>query len=112
MQYVNGRYGQWANWHRDEGSHVFDGRFRARLMETESHALQVHRYIALNPVRAGLVRDPEDWPWSSLGAVLGREPPPPFLDVGSVLAEFGTSTASARRRLRSFVRDGLEADKA
>jgi putative transposase len=112
MQYVNGRYAQWANWHRGERSHVFEGRFRSVLVETESHALEVHRYIALNPVRAGLVRDPEQWPWSSLRAILGREPPPPFLDVDTVLAEFGASKATARRRLRTFLREGLAGDTA
>lgn len=110
MQYVNGRYAQWANWHRSERSHVFEGRFRSVLVETESHAIEVHRYIALNPVRAGLVRDPEQWPWSSLPAILGSERPLPFLDVDTVLAEFGTTRATARRRLRRFVRDGLAAD--
>jgi putative transposase len=112
MQFVNGRYAQWANWHRDERSHLFEGRFRSVLVETESHALEVHRYIALNPVRAGLVRDPEQWPWSSLRAILGREPPPPFLDVDTVLAEFGASKATARRRLRTFLREGLAGDTA
>ena len=112
MQYVNGRYGQWANWYRSERSHVFEGRFKALLVETEGHALGVHRYIALNPVRAGLVRDPEDWPWSSLSSLLGREPAPALLDVDGTLAEFGASKASARRRLRRFIRDGLEADRA
>ena len=112
MQYVNGRYGQWANWNRSERGHVFEGRFKSVLVETESHALEVHRYIAMNPVRAGLVDDPEDWPWSSLRAVLGREHPLPFLDVGAVLSEFGPNPATARRRLRMFVRDGLRRDAA
>jgi REP-associated tyrosine transposase len=112
IQYVNGRYGQWANWQRSERSHVFEGRFRSILVETESHALEVQRYIALNPVRAGLVRDPEEWPWSSLGAVLGREQPPPFLDVDAALGEFGANRAAARCRLRRFVRDGLTLDDA
>jgi hypothetical protein len=110
MQYVNGRYAQWANWHRDERSHVFDGRFRSILVNSESHALEVHRYIALNPVRAGLVRDPEEWPWSSLRAILGREQPRGFLDVDTVLGEFGSNRATARRRLRRFIRDGLRMD--
>jgi putative transposase len=110
MQYVNGRYAQWANWYRNERSHLFEGRFRSVLVETERHALEVHRYIALNPVRAGLVRDPEEWPWSSLGAILGREHPLGFLDVDTVLAEFGETRATARRRLRMFVRDGLRRD--
>jgi putative transposase len=112
IQYLNGRYAQWANWYRRERSHVFDGRFRSVLVETESHALELHRYIALNPVRAGLVRDPEEWPWSSLGAILGRERPPGFLDVDAVLREFGANAAAARRRLRLFIRDGLRRDVA
>jgi REP element-mobilizing transposase RayT len=112
MQYVNGRYAQWANWHRRERSHVFEGRFKSVLVETESHAFEVHRYIALNPVRAGLVRDPELWPWSSLRAILGGEQPLGFLDVDAVLTEFGANRAAARRRLRMFVRGGLMGDMA
>jgi putative transposase len=112
MQYVNGRFAQWANWNRKERSHIFEGRFKSVLVETESHALEVHRYIALNPVRAGLVKDPEQWPWSSLPAVLGSERPPGFLDVDAVMAEFGANQATARRRLRAFLRDGLAADRA
>jgi REP element-mobilizing transposase RayT len=112
MQYLNGRYAQWANWRREERGHVFEGRYGAVLVESESHAVEVHRYIGLNPVRAGLVRHPEDWPWSSLPAVLGLQEPVPFLDVRAVLEEFGPSVASARRRLRTFLRDGLVQDAA
>jgi REP-associated tyrosine transposase len=112
MQYINGRYGQWANWHREERSHVFEGRFGSRLVVNESHALEVHRYIALNPVRAGLVRDPEEWPWSSLAAILGRAKPRAFLDVDTVLDELGSTRSAARRRLRRFIQDGLEMDAA
>jgi putative transposase len=110
MRYLNGRYGQWANWHREEGGHVFNGRYGARMVTSEGHALEVHRYIALNPVRAGLVRNPLDWPWSSLRALLGRRKPESFLDVQSVLGEFGPSEVTARRRLRSFIWDGLARD--
>jgi putative transposase len=112
MQYLNGRYAQWANWNREQRSHVFEGRFKSVLVETESHALGVHRYIAMNPVRAGLVRRPEEWPWSSLPAVLGLDQPLGFLDVDAVLGEFGPNTATARRRLRAFIRDGLAGDTA
>jgi len=112
MQHIGGRYAQWANWYREERSHIFEGRFRSILVTSESHALELYRYIALNPVRAGLVRDPEEWRWSSLRAVLGREQPPGFLDVEAVLSEFGPNWATARRRLRRFVRDGLMMDAA
>lgn len=112
MQYLNGRYAQWANWRRSERGHIFEGRYGAVLVESDSHALEVHRYIALNPVRAGLVRGPVDWPWSSLQYLLGHRPPPSFLDVRAVLEEFGPSVASARRRLRTFIRDGIARDAA
>jgi putative transposase len=112
IQYLNGRHAQWANWHRAERSHVFEGRFKAILVETESHALEVHRYIALNPVRAGLVLDPEEWRWGSLRAILGRDGAPGFLDVDAALSLFGPNRAVARRRLRAFLRDGLRRDAA
>jgi putative transposase len=112
MQYLNGRYAQWANWRRNERSHLFEGRFKSVLVESDSHFLEVHRYIALNPVRAGLVRDPEDWPWSSLRATLGAEKPLSLLDVDAALGVFGRNRAVARRRLRRFIRDGIEGDMA
>jgi putative transposase len=112
MQYIAGRYGQWVNWHREERSHVFQGRFASRLVANESHALEVQRYIALNPVRAGLVLDPEDWPWGSLPALLGRAEPAAFLDVDAVLGELASTRSAARRRLRRFIQDGLEMDGA
>jgi REP-associated tyrosine transposase len=112
MQYLNGRYAQWANKKRGERSHVFADRYASVQVKTGSHALEIHRYIALNPVRAGLVREPEDWPWSSLPALLGRERPPAFLDVNGALGLFGSTTSTARRRLRMFIRDGLARDRA
>ncbi len=111
MQYLNGRFGQWANWNRGQRGHLFEGRYGSVLIESDAHLLEVYRYIALNPVRAGLVRDPVEWPWSSLGAVLGRSAPPEFLDVSAALAEFGRSVGGARRRLRLFIQDGVEQDR-
>jgi putative transposase len=110
IQYLNGRHAQWANWKRGERSHVFGDRYGSTLVRTNSHALEIHRYIALNPVRAGLVRDPEDWPWSGLPSLLGRARPAAFLDVPAVHGLFGSTPSTARRSLRQFVRDGLEMD--
>ena len=112
MQYLNGRYAQWTNWYRRERGHLFDGRFGSVLVRAQEHALELHRYIALNPVRAGLVRRPEDWPWSSSGALLGKSDPEPFLDLQGALQEFAPEPISARRRLRTFIRDGLATDMA
>src|SRR6478609_2595971 len=51
MRSLNGRYAQWFNWRHDRRGHVFEGRFRAVLVQKESHLLELHRYIVLNPVR-------------------------------------------------------------
>lgn len=110
MQYLNGRFAQWANWRRRERGHLFEGRYKSVLVESESHNLEAHRYIAMNPVRAGLVPSPEDWPWSSVRDVLGLRKPAEFLDITAVHGEFGPSAASARRRIRTFIRDELAQD--
>lgn len=110
MQYLNGRFAQWANWRRNERGHVFEGRYKSVVVDSESHNLEAHRYIVMNPVRAGLVRRPEDWPWSSLRDVLGLRKPSDFLDVTAVHNDFGSSPASARHRIRTFVRDALVED--
>jgi putative transposase len=112
MQYLNGGYGQWANWSRGERGHLFEGRYKSALVESSGHAYEVHRYVALNPVRAGLVRRPEDWRWSSTRALLGFEQPAPFLDLRAALELFDASVVSARRRLRSFLRDADVLDAA
>jgi putative transposase len=61
---LSGHATAWARRHRRCG-HVFQGRFRAQLVEDETYYWTVSRYLHLNPVRAGLVVHPRDWPWSS-----------------------------------------------
>jgi putative transposase len=65
------------------------------------------RYVVLNPVRAGIVDAPEQWPWSSHRAMIGEAPPPSWLAVDGLLSQFGPSREEARRRYRSFVHEGV-----
>jgi len=69
---------------------------------------RVHRYVALNPVRAGLCREPAQWPWGSYKAICGLERPAEFLDVTAVQGLFSLRDAAARRAYRDFVRSGIE----
>jgi putative transposase len=111
MQYLNGCYGQRVNRWRGERGHVFEARYHAALLEGDGHRLELHRYIALNPVRAGLVASPEDSPWSSYCGLLDLTRPPAFLDVAGALQDFAMPTDEARRRLRRFVADGLSSPR-
>lgn len=72
-------------------------------MTNEGHLLEATRYIALNPVRAGLCRRAEDWEWSSYGATINCRTPDGFVDYEGLLRCFGSRPASAIRALRAFV---------
>ena len=73
--------------------HLFQGRFKGKLVEQESYFLEVLRYVVLNPVRASMVSRPEEHVWSSHNAVIGVADAPPWLAVDNVLASFGTERA-------------------
>jgi putative transposase len=105
MHRLNSVYARWFNSRHGLDGHLFQGRFHAVLVENEAHLLELSRYHALNPVRAGLCANPAAWPWGGYCAVVGLAKPPPFLSVERVLAHFGQDRESARRAFRAFVND-------
>jgi REP element-mobilizing transposase RayT len=105
MWRINIRYARWFNARYGLRGHVFSDRYDARLVRDESHALEVSRYVPLQPVAAGICRKPEDWPWSSYRALLGLAPMPPFLRPARLLDMFGQGSL-ALRLFRRFVEDG------
>jgi REP element-mobilizing transposase RayT len=80
MRHVNGTYAQTYNRRHATTGHLFQGRFNAILVQHDAYFLAVCRYVDLNPVRAGLVGRPGDWPWSSYRAHAGSVPRPQWLD--------------------------------
>jgi putative transposase len=80
MRHVNGVYTLRYNRRHSKVGHLFQGRFKAVLVDQESYFLEVCRYVDLNPVRAGLVKRPGNWPWSSYRAHAGESETPPWLD--------------------------------
>jgi REP element-mobilizing transposase RayT len=103
MHRLNGRHAQRFNARHARCGHLFEGRFKAILVENQSYLLELHRYIVLNPVRAGLVERPEDWKWSSYRATSGRGPAPPWLETGWTISQFGRTVGAARRAYVEFV---------
>ena len=106
MQNLSFRYTRWVNWREKRTGHLFQGRYKAVLVDGDSYLLELVRYIHLNPVRAGMVEAPEAYPWSGHGAYLGREFLP-WLTMDSVLGQFGKSLEAARSNYETFVADGL-----
>ena len=109
IQYLNSSYAQWWNRQHGKVGHVFQGRFKAQIVQEDGYALTLSRYVALNPVRAQLVKRPEEWRWSSYGSLIGLRPMPSFLDVNATLTLFGDGGAALRRqRFADFVLAGCE----
>ena len=109
MRQVNGVYTQRFNRRHGRDGHLFQGRYRAILVERDSYLLELSRYVVLNPVRAGMVDRPDDYAWSSYGATLGRTPAPDFLTTDWLLGQFGKRRGTARKRYQRFVQDGIGA---
>lgn len=109
MRQLNGVYTQRFNRRHRRVGHVFQGRYHAILVQKGTHLLELARYVVLNPLRAGMVADVGQWPWSSYRAMIGKERAPPWLETDWLLAQFGTMRSAAVRRYVQFVRDGIGA---
>jgi hypothetical protein len=78
---------------------VFQGRYKAILVDKDSYLLEVSRYVVLNPVQAGLVQNAGEWPWSSFRATQGKVHRPAWLQVDKLLSQFGYAP---RHRVDSY----------
>jgi putative transposase len=108
MRQLNGLYAQHFNRRSGRCGHVFQSRFRAILIQKESHLMRTARYIVRNPVRARICGHPGEWPWSSYNALVGRAARERFLCTEELLKAFAPTARAARARYREFVAEGLD----
>ncbi|MDQ6990912.1 MAG: transposase [Mariprofundaceae bacterium] len=106
MQNLSFRYTRWFNKHQNRIGHLFQGRFKALLIDEESYLLELVRYTHLNPVRAGMLNKPSAYLWSSHLAYTGEQELP-WLTSDVVLSRFSSRLDVARKGYASFVMDGL-----
>lgn len=107
MCHFNGTYSRYFNRAHGLVGHVFQGRYKAILCQSERYLQELARYIELNPVRARIVRNPDDWTWSSYRATLGMVDAPPWLHSDALLLRFGKNQFEARDAYRAFVTAGI-----
>jgi putative transposase len=105
LQNLSFRYTRWVNWREGRSGHLFQGRYKAVLVDADVYLQELIRYIHLNPVRAGIVREPKDYPWSGHRAYLGLETIP-WLTTDWVLLQFSGRLSMARRAYERFVSEG------
>jgi hypothetical protein len=106
MQILQFRYTRYFNRRYRKVGHLFQGRYKGILCEKDVYLLELVRYIHLNPVRAGVVGDPEKYPWTGHWSYMGKGKVD-LLDKDLVLSRLGKSKYVARRRYGQFVSDGL-----
>jgi hypothetical protein len=107
MRQLNGVYTQRFNAQHGRCGHVFQGRYKAIIVQKEAYLTALARYVVLNPVRARMVARPEDWRWTSCRATLGEAACPPWLLRDWLLATFGGTQRAAVSAYRRFVDDGI-----
>lgn len=106
MQNLSLRFTKWINYSRSRTGHLFQGRYKALLVDADAYLLELVRYVHLNPVRAGIVATAEDHPWSGHHGYLGKQLLP-WLTTDLVLSMLAAEMAPARKAYASFVLDGM-----
>ena len=107
MQYVGRRYVPYVNRTHNRSGTLWEGRFKSSLVQSDAYLLACYRYIELNPVRAGLVAAPQDYPWSSHRSnALGRDDP--LLTPHDNYLSLGRSADARRAAYRRLFETGLE----
>lgn len=106
MRQLNGVYTQNFNRRHRRTGHVFQGRYKAILVQKDAYLLELVRYVVLNPVRAGIVSSAQEWPWSSYAATVNQSPRPEWLHTQWILKQLHADKSQAIRSYRDFVQSG------
>ena len=107
MQHINGAYTNYFNTKRKRSGHLFQGRYKGILVEADEYALELSRYIHLNPVRIGIVNEPGDYKWSSFQEYAGKRKAPDWLSTEFILGYFDKSEQAAQKQYNEFVEEVL-----
>jgi REP element-mobilizing transposase RayT len=110
MRQLNGIYTQKYNRRHATPGHIFQGRFKAILVDKDNYLLELCRYVVLNPVRAQMVDKTARWAWSSYPATAGLKTTPAYLTTDWILSLFSKKRAIAQRKYRRFVQEGLRTE--
>ena len=103
MRHINGAYTTYFNVKRQRSGHLFQGRYKAILVDVDEYARELSRYIHLNPLRTGIVEKLEEYPWSSYPYYIGLEKAPAWLARTFILSYFGGNVSDAQAGYREFV---------
>lgn len=107
LHHINGAYTVYFNIRRQRSGHLFQGRYRAILVEKDVYCQELSRYIHLNPFRAGMVKNLRDYPWSSYRDYIGMSKTP-WVETGNILGYFDSMKHRAQRKYLRYVEEAIE----
>lgn len=105
LHHINGAYTTYFNVKRKRAGHLFQGRFRAILVEKEVYGQELSRYIHLNPLRAGMVENLADYPWSSYAYYVGMKKRPSWLETRMILGYFSENEHRAHGKYQAYLEE-------
>ena len=108
MRQLNGVYTQYYNRRHLKTGHLYQGRYKSILVDQDSYLLELSRYIVLNPMKAGMVKQVGRWPWSSYQAMIGVCESPDWLSSDYLLSQFSENRKIAIKKYITFVEAGLK----
>ena len=108
MRRLNGIYTQRHNYRHNRVGHVFQGRYKSILVQKQSYLLELARYVVLNPVRANMVMNAGQWPWSSYRPTSGKASCPEWLKTDWLLSQLNRNRTKAHQVYMQFVADGQD----
>ncbi len=108
MHYVNGSYTGYLNRRRKRSGHLFQGRYKAILVDVDSYLLELSRYVHLNPVRAKRVSTPEDYPYSSYGSYISSRKKDGLVHNDVILGMLSKKRSIAIKSYKDFVEKAIE----
>lgn len=103
MQHINSSYTTYFNIRHDRYGHLFQGRYKSILVEVDEYAKELSRYIHLNPVRARMVKTPEEYQWSSCIYYTDKKEAPAWLYRDFILGYFGERPSASQKNYKEFV---------
>jgi len=104
---LNGRFARTTNRLLKRTDHLFGDRFKSWSIEDDGYLYEVTRYVLLNPLRAGAIREPRMWRWSSMRTTVGLASTPRLLDVDWILGHFCDDREAAPAVFNRYVEEGI-----
>lgn len=108
MHGINSRYTGYINRRYNRVGHLFQGRYKAILVDKDTYLLELSRYVHLNPVRAKIVDKPKDYKWSSYRGYIGKDREDEWVEYSWVLSQFGKDKRRSQQKYKEYTEKEID----